>query len=223
MDTQLLELFKIHKTFDNFITLNDDPIVTVLKSYSNQFIHLTGVKDTGKTHLLEAWVNQKKPNSIYIDANFLFSDFANIIDKFLYIAIDNIDTLDHNQQTIIFNLFNTIKLNNKKNMLLTSSSNVIDKLPSFRDDVRTRILSGLNINLKALDDDEILKNITVFIKKEAINIGDHELNYLINHCKRNIGSLINTINQIAEISLLKNRHITIPLIKEVVGSDSFDL
>ena len=219
MDTQLLELFKSTPTFDSYITITNNHILKLLKSYNNQFIHLIGGSNTGKSHLLKAWVHQKLPQSIYLDSKFDQINAVNIVNDFLYIAIDNIDWLNTDGQTAIFNLFNAIKLNNKNNMLLTSSSVAFDKLSNLRDDVKTRILSGLNITLKALDDNEILQCIQIFVKNESINISEVELNYLINHHTRNMGDIIETINKVAEVSLLKNRNITIPLIKEVINNN----
>ena len=53
----LLDLFKQECEFDNFIQFNNQLAFTSLSTLTNQFTHLFGEHNVGKTHLLKAWVN----------------------------------------------------------------------------------------------------------------------------------------------------------------------
>lgn len=221
MQAQLLDLFTKASTFENFIPLKNEAIFTSLKEFSHQFTHLTGGNLSGKTHLLQAWVRLAQANnkkSIYIEAS--SDDSVNLRDisnKFDFIAIDNIERLNGLQQVLLFDLFNAIKLNNLNVFLLTSSKNSLDKITTLREDLKTRLMSGLTLDLKALNDDEIKEVISIHVNQQGIKLGSLEINFLINHCRRNIGLLITAIHKIADHAVLENRNITIPFIKTIVG------
>ena len=215
MQIQLLDLFPNQPTLENFIALGNEHIIHVLAHPSNyQFIHLCGVQYTGKTHLLKAWTHTYMPNdAIYMDQT---CNFNQDISQYKYIAIDNIHLLDNQQQDAIFNLFNTIKLNNLNKYLLTSSNINLEQVPQLRRDVTTRLLSGINLTLKALNDEELINAMNLWTNNQGIHLGILEQNYLINHHPRNIGMLIQTISKLSQDSSASKRPITIPFIKEVL-------
>ncbi len=217
MKPQLLDLFNTAPTFNNFIAIGNEAIYASLNNSTHQFTHITGIKSSGKTHLLKAWVNMHlghNKSAIYLDAN-AQPQIKILESNYQFIAIDNIEVLTNNLQIELFDLFNTIKLNSKNNFLLTSSRKSFDTNHSMRDDLITRILSGLNLQLVALNDEELFMGISSYIKKEGFNFGEAELKYLISHYERNIGTLIKKIHLIADEALLQKRDITIPLIKQV--------
>ncbi|MBY0380155.1 MAG: hypothetical protein K2P99_07135 [Burkholderiales bacterium] len=224
MKPQLLDLFSNQPSFNNFITISNTIVVDALKKNNcSQFTHITGVKSSGKTHLLKAWINHansQHKSSIYIDITTLdLQEIRHLATYFEYIAIDNIDYLNANLQIELFDLFNSIKLNNRENLLLTTSSMSLENLFNFRNDLKTRILSGLTLLLKAPDDEEIIQALKIYSIQEGIKINDVELKFCLTHYTRNIGLLINLINKIAELATLEKRHITISLIKHVVSSN----
>ena len=221
----MLDLFNNNPSFDNFISVNNKIVVDALVNQTNQFVHIIGSQYIGKTHLLKAWINKanlEKQSTIYIDAQEKNhkDDIRQLATYYKLIAVDNIEFLDETQQIELFDLFNSIKLNNRDNKLLTSSRFSLDNLNDFRDDLKTRILSGLNLQLKLPSDDELMHILKVYIQQEGIKLEDAELNYIVTHYTRNIGTLINTIKLIAEKAVLENRNITIPLIRQILNITS---
>jgi DnaA family protein len=215
MQPQLLDLFDSKPTFNSFIPLSNHKVVTLLSSYSSQFTHIVGAPQSGKTHLLTAWVNSAPDVALFID-NPLQINLREIVHNYQYIAIDNIQNLDDNKQIELFDLFNQIKLNNLNNQLLTSSSMHLDT--KIREDLKTRILSGINLPLKALSDNELMDAVDIFTAKEGITLDVTEKSYLINHYTRNLGVLIKTIHKITEAAIIEKRNITIPFIKQVLNN-----
>lgn len=219
MQAQLLDLFATTATFDNFIPLKNEQIIKLLQDSSSQFTHLTGSANSGKTHLLNAWVNLahgRGRTAIYLDIQLLDRPIRNLASMFSFIAIDNIELSNDEQQVELFDLFNSIKLNNRDNCLLTSSTNNLSSILTLREDLKTRLLSGVNLNLKALDDHDLEQALNLFTDQEGIKLDSIEQNYLINHYTRNIGVLIQTIRKLAEAAVMHKRHITIPLIKQIL-------
>lgn len=218
---QILDLFNHHPTFDNFVNLNNKIVVDALINSSNQFLHITGLQHNGKTHLLKAWVNKAQEEHmsvIYVDIKngTTNTDIKQLATYYQLIAIDDIDYLNENQQVDLFNLFNSIKLNNRDNKLLTASKFPLDTIDNIREDLKTRILSGLTLSLKTPDDAELLQILKMYCLQEGIKLDDNELNYVITHHTRNIGELISLINQIAQKALVEKKNISIPLIRQLI-------
>lgn len=215
---QLLDLFNQHYDFNSFIASGNEITVANLQSFTNQFTHIYGEHLTGKTHLLKSWVNlasSRHQNAIYLDARELINEQLSGInlDELRFIAIDNIDTLDEDQQIELFDLFNHIKLNNRDNYLLTSSTINLNN-SKIRIDLKTRIYSGLVFGLKNLNESELLSALTIYSNREGIKIGEAELKYLLHHYTRNLGKLIQLILKISNAALALKKTITIPLIKQ---------
>jgi DnaA family protein len=215
---QLLDLFNQHYDFNSFIASGNEITVANLQSFTNQFTHIYGEHLTGKTHLLKSWINlatSRRQNAIYLDALELSNEQLSRInlDEYRFIAVDNIDILNEEQQIELFDLFNHIKLNSRDNYLLTSSTINLNN-SKIRADLKTRIYSGLVFGLKNLNESELLSALTIYSNREGIKIGEAELKYLLVHYTRNLGKLIQLIQKVSNSALALKKAITIPLIKQ---------
>ena len=221
MKVQLLDLFDPQPMFSNFVELKNELVVHSLSNFSRQFTHISGTNNSGKTHLLKSWVHLAKSNKFsatYIDMCVAKTSVSpNRLLQYNYIAIDNIDSLTTRQQNSLFDVYNKIKQNSLSNTLLTSSVNALDKL-NLRHDLITRLQSGLDLNLKALDDNEILLALKEIAANEGIGIRKDGLIFLIHHYNRNIGQLVIAMRNIADQAVSEKRSITIPLIKKVLST-----
>lgn len=215
---QLLDLFNREYEFNAFIATGNEVSVSNIQSFSSQFTHLYGEHLTGKTHLLKAWVNlanHKYHNARYLDATqLLIGDLRGVdLDLFRFIAIDNIDLLSDELQIELFDVFNHIKLQGRNNYLLTSSNVNLNHSSTIRIDLKTRIHSGVVFALKSLSEDELFHALTIYTNREGIKIGETEIKYILTHYTRNLGKLIEFINQVSKTATMQKKAITIPLIK----------
>lgn len=215
---QLLDLFNREYEFNAFIATGNEISVSNLQSFSSQFTHLYGEHLTGKTHLLKAWTNlanHKYRSAIYLDsAALLTGDLRGVdLDLFRFIALDNIDLLSDELQIELFDVFNHIKLQGRDNYLLTSSSVNLNHSDVLRIDLKTRIYSDMVFALKSLTEEELFRALSIYTNREGIKIGEAELKYLLTHYTRNLGKLIEQINQISQSATMQKKAITIPLIK----------
>lgn len=220
MEIQLLELFNPQPLFSNFVELKNELVVHSLSTFSRQFTHIIGTNNSGKTHLLKSWVHLAKSNNFsatYIDMRVAKSTISpQRLLQYNYLAIDNIDNLTAKQELSIFDLYNKIKQNSLPNLLLTSSALALEQL-NLRQDLVTRLKAELNLNLKTLDDNEILRALAQIATVEGIGISSDGLKFLLTHHDRNIGQLIIALRNIADAAVLEERKITIPLIKKTLG------
>lgn len=216
----LLDLFKQECEFDNFIQFNNQLAFTSLSTLTNQFTHLFGEHNVGKTHLLKAWVNlanRKYNSAIYLMADELtsFSIYDIDLDTYKFIAIDDIDNIDNDIQDALFKLFNRIKLTNGDTHLLTSSSSNLNQV-SIRDDLKTRIHSGVVFQIRPLSDDMLMNALISYTNKIGLVINASELGYLINHTNRNLGEIIDLLNKISHYAVTHKKNISIHTIKQAI-------
>lgn len=186
------------KSFDNFIIGRNLEILQVLKQFNRpqsvyQIIFLWGIEGSGKTHLL------------------------NSIDNVDVKKIENIQSFEEMEQASLFNLINEIKQNQKK--IIITSNKSPDELNLIRGDLTSRLKWGLVLNLKPLSDIDKFKVIQNQSKERGLKINDNVIKYCINHLRRDLHTLINTLQALDELSLKSKRPITINFIKELQESN----
>ena len=144
-----------------------------------------------------------------------FSIYDIDLDTYKFIAIDDIDNIDNDIQDALFKLFNRIKLTNGDTHLLTSSSSNLNQV-SIRDDLKTRIHSGVVFQIRPLSDDMLMNALISYTNKIGLVINASELGYLINHTNRNLGEIIDLLNKISHYAVTHKKNISIHTIKQAI-------
>ncbi|MDC0127513.1 DnaA/Hda family protein [Methylophilaceae bacterium] len=188
-----------HKTFENFIVGNNKECFDALKNFilpENDifFIYIWGDKGCGKSHLAEAIQNK------------------NIT------IIEDIDQASQSKQIDIFNLYNDHKSAHKK--LLVTGNNNPNKM-MLRDDLASRLSWGLVYKLRLLSDIEKKQALKRYSKDRGLNLKIEIIEYLLRYYKRDLHSLIATLDALDRWSLKTKRPITIPLLKEIDQENLF--
>ena len=194
MDQLLLNIHPpAEKTLQNFVAGNNHECLEAINNFiysdNNQFIYLWGGKGSGKSHLCKALSAHK------------------------ITIIEDVDTFNEDRQIETFNLFNQHKATQKK-MLLTGSNS-----PSYmglREDFSSRLSWGLVYQLKVLTDNEKLLALENHTKEKGMSLNHNVLTYCMKHLRRDLPSLIATLDALDEWSLKTKKPITIPLLKELV-------
>ena len=200
MEQLLLNIeLPVQKTFDNFIVGNNKECFDSLKNFilpNNNifFIYLWGEEGSGKSHLAEAI----QKNNISI--------------------IEDIDQANEIEQIKIFNLYNEHK-SSKRKLLVTGNNN--PKKMMLRDDLSSRLSWGLVYKLNLLQDKEKKLALNQYSKDKGINLKNEIIEYLLRHFKRDLPSLLATIDALDRWSLKTKRPITIPLLKDMIQKDIF--
>ena len=200
MEQLLLNIeLPVQKTFDNFIVGNNKECLDSLKQFilpNNDifFIYLWGEEGSGKSHIAEAI----KKNNISI--------------------IEDIDQANEIEQIKFFNLYNEHK-SSKRKLLVTGNNN--PKKMMLRDDLSSRLSWGLVYKLNLLQDKEKKLALNQYSKDKGINLKNEIIEYLLRHFKRDLPSLLATIDALDRWSLKTKRPITIPLLKDMIQKDIF--
>ncbi len=168
-------------------------------------LHLWGEAASGKTHLLTA------SGFELVDAA-LNCDLARI-EPTSHLAVDNVDQLDDDGQIALFNIFNRSKASGRR--LLTAARQPPSHL-TLREDLRTRLGSGLISRLHPLSDAQKAAALRAQAEERAMKLPPEWFDYLLRHAPRDMRTLSSLIVAIDRYSLETKRAVTLPLLREVL-------
>jgi len=196
---------------DNFVAGGNAETLTGLASWlspDNREISLLlwGETGAGKTHLLRA------SGAVYRDAA-TDPDLAMIDVDSLAHAVDNVDALSATGQIALFNLFNRLRAAGGR--LLTGARQPPRQL-ALREDLRTRLGSGLIYRLQGLSDGEKIAALTAQAQTRGLRLPGGALDYLLARAPRDMRSLTALLEALDRYSLEHQRTITLPLLREVL-------
>lgn len=200
-------------TLDNFVPGGNGEAVAALTGWLAGLLEATvfclhGEAGCGKSHLLQA------SSFRYIDAASNPSLAGVKANEPL--AVDNVDALDSEGQIALFALFNQIKTNGSR--LLTAAPQPPAHL-ALREDLRTRLGSGLIYRLQALSDDEKAAAVAGLAKERALKLSPEAIAYLLRHVSRDMRTLAMLVVALDQYTLEQKRPVTLPLLREMLQAD----
>ena len=211
-------------TLANFLPGRNVELLALLQRVvANQerehFIYIWGDPGCGKSHLLQAMTQAFSQNglstahfSCKTDCDFAVNETINCV------VVDDVGLLDMPSQIKLFNLYNQIR--DESNAFLIVSGQLAPAQLNLRQDLVTRLGWGLVYRVHELMDEEK----TRAMKHHATNCGfdlpQEVCDYLLRHERRDLLSLIETIDALGRYSLANKRQITIPLLRELLQEAS---
>ena len=180
-----------------------------------RFIYLWGTSGCGKTHLLQAVISgyvQKAAEAVYCSAKnhheFSFDSAVNCV------AVDDIDALSAHHQIDLFNLYNQFR-NESRTVLLVSGS-VAPMHLALRQDLATRLGWGLVYQVHELSEVEKMHAMQAHAEECGFELPQEICFYLLRHGRRDLPSLMMTLDALNRYSLMHQRQMTIPLLRELL-------
>jgi len=199
--------------FDNFVAGSNGEALAGLTAWltpesREPSLLLWGETGAGKTHLLRA------SEARYCDAA-SDPDLASIDEIQPAHAVDNVEALSADGQIALFNLFNRLRAAGGR--LLTGAKQPPQKL-AVREDLRTRLGSGLIYRLHPLTDAEKIDALTTQASARGLRLPPDAFNYILARAPRDMRSLSALLGALDRYSLEHKRAITLPLLREVLQS-----
>ena len=205
----------------NFIGDKNQQILEFLSGLfaqqSSSVVYVYGAQSSGKTHLLQGCAFKALEKSLkvaYID--FKQDMPSRVLDNLEdndWVCIDNVDSLEEDQQQELFDLYN--RASNTSVKLIISGKTLPSELNLFKD-LKTRLSLATIFCLETLDDHSKKSIIQQQMDERNLKI-DHKIyDYLFKHYSRDLADLLNAINQLDKASLQQKNNITIPLVKQVL-------
>ena len=214
---QLILNFDYDQNFkdqDFYVSKSNEFAFKLLNSWpkwEKNFVNLIGEKFSGKTHLINIFLEKFK--GIKIDANEIDNEFLKKIKVFENIIIENLnDKIDEN---LFFTLLNIIDQDNKY-IILTSKNPIVDY--SFKlNDLNSRSKNFLLCNIEKPGDDLMFALILKNLSDRQISIDKKLVDFIIKRIDRSYGKIFDFIYKIDKISLKRKKPIDFKIIKEALG------
>jgi DnaA family protein len=224
MHPQIPLPFKLQEgfNFDNFVATDNQLIIQSLKTLDEPFIFLWGDEGTGKTHLLQATCQQQTllgKTASYLPFKEWISLSPDILDGMAnvdLICIDDIHLAFRNPhwEEALFNLFNQIK---QAAGLLVVSSTLSPQQSSIQlNDLKSRLNSGLALNLTPLSDESTIQAMQARALQLGLELNRDTANYILTRFPRNLSTLWRLLGQLDHASLAAQRKLTIPFVKSTL-------
>ncbi|WP_300452127.1 DnaA regulatory inactivator Hda [Accumulibacter sp.] len=208
----LLDLLpEVPPGLDNFVAGENVETLAALAAWlspsgGETLFHLWGGTGSGKSHLLRA------SHATYHDAG-QDPDLSRVVAPGDWQAVDNVEALSERGQIALFNLINRLPADGGR--LLTAASVPPLRL-MLREDLRTRLGSGLVYRLQPLSDAEQRAALEEQARARGMRLPPEAFNYLFLHARRDMRSLTALLIAIDRYSLEYKRSITLPLLREVL-------
>lgn len=205
-------------TLDNFVAGRNPELLSALnhalsRSSSERSIYLWGEPGSGKSHLLQACVEaarQAKCNAVYACGS-VPSQSVDLGAEL--VAVDDVEQLGDAAQIELFDLYN--RLRDSGGMLLVSGTASPLHL-KLRDDLRTRLGWGLVYQVHSLSDEEKAQALSQYAQQKGFTLPPEVTQYLLRHGRRDLPSLMATLDALDQLSLRLHRAPSVPLLKEVL-------
>ena len=201
--------------FDKFLGTENAELVYVLQHKHDPFIYVWGEEGAGKSHLLRAWVAQALDagkKAVYIDA--AATPLTEAAFEAEYLAIDQIEKLGNEEQSLLFAVFNRFR-NSGKGFLLLSSEHTPQQLV-IREDLRTRMAYCLVYEVKPLTDQEKIEALVSMAAARQVTIDPEIFEYLLNHWRRDMDSLMQMLDTLDNYAVTMGKRITLPLLRQLL-------
>ena len=214
---QLILNFDYEQNFkdqDFYVSKSNEFAFKLLNSWpkwEKNFVNLIGEKFSGKTHLINIFLEKFK--GIKIEADEINNEFFKKIKVFENIIIENLnDKIDEN---LLFTLLNIIDQDNKY-IILTSKNPIVDY--SFKlNDLNSRSKNFLLCNIEKPEDDLMFALILKNLSDRQISIDKKLIDFIIKRIDRSYGKIFDFIYKIDKISLKRKKPIDFKIIKEALG------
>ena len=214
---QLILKFDYEKNFkdqDFYLSKSNEYSFKLLNSWpkwQKNFINIIGEKFSGKTHLINIFIEKFK--GIKINAGEINNHSLKEIKFYENIVIEDLDRqVDEN---LFFTLLNIIDQDNKY-LIVTTKIPIVDI--SFKlDDLNSRSKNFLLSNIKKPEDDLMFALILKNLSDRQISINKKLIDFIIKRIDRSYGKIFDFIYKIDEISLKRKKPIDFKIIKEALG------
>ena len=179
--------------------------------WDRNFINVTGEKLSGKTHLMNIFLQKNK--GIKFEGKYFQNDDLKKIKIHENIVIENLSSdID---EKLFYSLFNLIEQDNKF-IIVTSIKPIVD-IPFNLRDLKSRSKNFILLNIEKPNDDLIFAIILKNLSDRQISLDDKFIEFIVKRIERSYSKIHDFIYKIDQLSLKKKKSIDFKIIKEVLG------
>ncbi len=201
------------KDQDFYVSKSNKHSFSLLNSWpkwDKNFINLIGEKFSGKSHLINIFLEKNK--GIKINSDDINNDFLQKIKIYENIIIENLN--EKINENLLFSLINIVDQDNKY-LIVTSTIPIVDF--KFKlNDLNSRSTNFILSQIEKPGDDLIYALILKNLSDRQISIDQKLIEFIIKRIDRTYGKISEFIYKIDEISLKRKKPIDFKIIKEAL-------
>ena len=208
-------------SFDNFIPGQNREAMLALRALStgeasHRLIYCWGAPSAGKTHLVVACSSVCAAHAGLFDGHGSLRRDLDADDDggaTALFVVDDVQKLDDAAQVSLFNLINSLATFADRRILVTGNAAPRDL--ALRPELASRLGSELVFQLQPLSDAEKSAALEAHAAQRGFGLRDDVRRYLLRHTRRDMRSLMQTLDALDQYSLETGREITLPLVREM--------
>lgn len=226
MDQQLTLDIQFHDdaSLGNFYGAGNQEIIHLLNNQQERLIYLWGGEGSGRTHLLQACcarAAKDNASAVYLPLSSDLRHEANVLEGCSGLSLICLDDIEHvigdrQWEEGLFNLYNAIR--EGEGRLIITAQSAPAQLDIGLADLKSRLSACLVMRIHPLTDEEKVKALKSRAKNRGIEFSDDVAHYLLTHYSRDQKKLFTLLDQLDELSLAKQRKLTIPFVKDVIAA-----
>jgi DnaA-homolog protein len=215
---------KLHANavFANFSTGSNGEVLAALNSSSTEPLWLFGPHGSGKTHLLQALCAATEGPAAYFplgaseEARRLPPEALRGFADCRVVCIDDVDRVSGGREweEALFRLFNEAQ--EARSRLVFAAAAAPRQIAWRLEDWRSRAAACVVYQVKELDDTGRAQALKLRAAQRGLNLPDETLDYLMKRMPRDLHSLFEILDELDEASLIAQRRLTIPFIRDAL-------
>lgn len=204
-------------TLDNFVAGRNGGALAAIRTLAaapTGVLYLWGESGCGRSHLLRAAVDAARAHGT--DAVLLSGTCPdwNDSEHARLVAIDDVERLAAENQVRLFDVCNDLRT---AGGALLAAGMVTPAMLGVREDLRTRLASGLAFHLYPLTDAEKAMALHDYARRRGLRMAEDVVAYLLTHLKRDMATQIAVVDALDRYSLEQKRPVTLPLVREALA------
>jgi len=207
-------------TLDNFIAGRNGELLQNLRRLASRdaherYLYLWGGPGSGRSHLLRGTVaelRRARASAVYVACTAGIR-LADGLERMDCVALDDVDRLDDEGQVAVFDLYNALR--ESGGALLASAAAPPVQL-KLREDLVTRLAWGLVYQVHALTDESKAQALADHAAIRGFRLAPDVCDFLLTRARRDLPSLLATLDALDRYSLETKRPVTVPLARELL-------
>jgi DnaA family protein len=207
-------------TLDTFVTGMNGELLDHLKRLAarrarEQCTFVWGRAGSGRSHLLRATVAELQQAGA--SASYFTCTHDTLLERDLErmecVALDDVDRLGDSGQAAAFELFNALR--ERGGMLIAAAAAPPAQL-TLREDLATRLAWGLVFQVHALTDEAKAQALAEHAASRGFRLAPEVSDFLLTRARRDLSTLLATLDALDRYSLETRRPVTVPLARELL-------
>lgn len=189
-------------SLENFVVGQNAEVLDSLKQVVSgqsdvRFVYLWGPTGSGKSHLLQACAMLAPKYELPLT------------------TADDVDGYTDEAQIALFNQFNHLRENTAAGVLIATGAASPMQM-NLREDLATRLAWGLVYQLHPLTDEEKALALRNHARERGMNLPDEVVDYCLRYLRRDLPTLMATLDALDEWSLTTKKPVTVPLLRKLL-------